>query len=259
MRSKRFNIDKVKLIKRKNIAAVAIAALLLCSFFTATQASYIYSAVMKTYIATARGDFYFNSDLLTDAATVPVYNITHDWNTGATISFELRNYENQLNVSDSQIKYTASVSPAGDSESGTINPVPGGQAQTVNLLVPVPEDTGAPLEVLVTATSSYPFEKTLKGRFIISPAVTFTMPGNEDSPVAVLKITLAPDTQAARPVAITWPAGAAPDMTNPIVLNATSMDLENRTLTTSLNTAALYELVFFKDSPAANYTGVTVD
>jgi hypothetical protein len=46
-------------------------------------------------------------------------------------------------------------------------------------------------------------------------------------------------------------------MTNPLVLNAASIDLVNRTLTTSLHTASVYELIFFKDSPEGNYTAVT--
>lgn len=237
---------------------VIAAALLILPFYTGTFASYVYSAVMKTYIATAEGDFYFTSDLLTDAAAVPVYHITHDWNTAATISFELRNYENQLNISDRQITYSASAAPSGSSVNGAIDPGTVGQSQAVSLTVPVPADTSAPLEVLVTATSAYPYAKTLKGRFIISPAVAYTVVENTGSPVAGLKITLAQSAQLTQAVTITWQDGAAPDMTNPIVLNAACIDLENRTITTDLNTAALYELVFFKDSPAANYTSVTV-
>ncbi|TEB15098.1 hypothetical protein Psfp_02417 [Pelotomaculum sp. FP] len=260
MRSKRLDPAKVYPAKKLKLTVVAIAAaLLIGSFYTITWASYIYSAVMKTYIATAEGDFYFTSDLLTDAADVPVYHITHDWHTAATIGFELRNYENQLNVSDRQITYTAAASPSGSSVSGAIDPAgPVGQSQAVSLTVPAPANTGAPLEVLVTAASSYPYAKTLWGRFIISPAVSYTVAENTGSPVAALKITLAQSAQQARAVTITWQDGAAPDMTNPIVLNATSIDLANKTLTTSLNTAALYELVFFKDSAASDYTGVTV-
>jgi hypothetical protein len=259
MRSKRLNSAKISRGKKYRLAVVAVVAMLLLgSFFTGTSASYIYAAIMNTYIATAEGDFYFTSDLLTDGATVPVYHLTHDWQTPATITFQLRNYENQLNVSEKMITYTASASPSGDSKAGAIDTGPGGRDKTVSLTVPIPEDKSAPLEVLVTATSTTPYTKTLQGRFIISPAVSYEMADNTGSPVAELEITLYESAELTQPVTITWLAGAAPDMTNPIVQNSTTIDLASRTLTTSLNTAAIYELVFFKDTPADNYTGVTV-
>ncbi|MDD3653783.1 MAG: hypothetical protein PHO01_06315 [Desulfotomaculaceae bacterium] len=244
--------------KQKFVITILIAALLLLSFSTSSFASYIYSAVMRSYIATAEGDFYFTSDLLTDAPTVPTYHVTHDWTTAATISFQLRNYEDQLNVSEKQIIYNATASASGSSVNGTINPAGTvGQGQAVNLTVPVPANPHAPLEVTVTATSTYPYAKTLRGRFIISPAVSYEVAENTGSPVATLKVTLAQSAGLTRPVTISWQAGAAPDMTSPIVINAASIDLVNRTLTTFLNTAAIYELVFFKDNPAGNYTSVT--
>lgn len=256
MRSKRLNLTIIQHKKQKFKVLVTAVALCILSFGAGTFASYVYSAIMKTYVVTAEGDFYFTSDLLTDAATVPVYHVTHDWLTPAVISFKLKNYENQLNISDRQITFSAAASP-GSSVNGEIDPGPAGQIKTVSLTVPVPANPGAPQEVLVTATSDYPIAKTLKARFIISPAVSCTVDENANSPVAGLTITLAPSAEPARPVAITWQEGAAPDMTNLIVRNATSIDLANKTLTTSLNTAASCELIFFKDSPADNYTGVT--
>lgn len=257
MRSKRLHAAITNRKKQKFKVLVIAAALLLLPFSTFTFASYVYSAVMKTYIATAVADFYFTSDLLTDAATIPVYYLTHDWNMPAVISFELKNYENQLNISDRQITYLAAASP-GSSSSGAINPGPQGQSQTVSLTVPVPANKSVPLEVLVTATSAYPFAKTLQAKFIISPAVSYNVANNSNSPVANLRITLAQSAGQSQPVTVTWQGGAAPDMTSPIVQNATTVDLGSRTLTTSLHTAAVYDLVFFKDNPADNYTAVTV-
>jgi hypothetical protein len=262
MRSRRLKLSKIYRGRRKRFTVIAIAAaLLICSsypfsFYPFSLASYIQSAVMNSYIATAEGDFYFTSDFLTDASSVPTYHITHNWNTDATISFKLKNYENLLNISDRQIAYTATASP-GSSIAGAIDPSGlVGQSQTVNLTVPVPANTSAPLEVLVTATSTSPFAKTLQGRFIISSALSFEVAENTGSPVATLKVTLPQSSELTQAVAITWQEGAAPDMTNPIVINGT-IDLVNRTITTTLNTAAVCELVFFKDSAAVNYTGVT--
>ncbi|MGI6685027.1 MAG: hypothetical protein ACOX47_06055 [Bacillota bacterium] len=61
-------------------------------FSTVALAIYIHKATLNTYIATAEEDFYFTSDLLTDAETIPTYQIVHDWETDdtATISFKLK-------------------------------------------------------------------------------------------------------------------------------------------------------------------------
>lgn len=261
MRYKRWNSAKVYRKKRQRlIVMIIIAGFLTVLFYpgTFTFASYVYTKIVKTYIATAEGDFYFNSDLLSDAAEVPVYQINHDWATAATIDFELRNYENQLNVSDRPITYSVSAAPAGGSTGGTIVPNGSvGQRRPVSLTVPVPANPAAPLEVLVTAVSSHPYAKTLQGRFVILPAISCSVADNSGSPVATLTLTLSRSAQSSRTVTITWQEGAVPDMTSPLALNAASMDLVNRTLMTSLQTASVYELVFFKDSPEGNYTAVT--
>ncbi|MEG3069535.1 MAG: hypothetical protein RQM92_00540 [Candidatus Syntrophopropionicum ammoniitolerans] len=79
--------------------------------------------------------------------------------------------------------------------------------------------------------------------------------------MATLEISLAQNMEPTREVAISWPLGRLPDMTNPLVMaaaNGGALDLTNRTLTTDLNTAAVYELIFFKDQAETEYTGVTV-
>jgi len=261
MRYKRWNLVKIQRKKRqKFMVMLIIAAFLIVPFYpgTFTFAGYVYTKLVKSYIATSEADFYFTSDLLSDAAEVPVYQINHDWATAATINFELRNYENQLNVSDRPITYSVSAEPAGGSAGGTI--VPNGtvgQRRPVRLTVPVPANPAAPLEVLVTAVSSRPYAKTLQGRFVILPAISFSVADNSGSPVATLTLALSRAAQSSRNVTIGWQEGAVPDMTNPLVLNAASIDLVNRTLTTSLHTASVYELIFFKDSPEGNYTAVT--
>lgn len=261
MRYKRWNTAKINRKKQRGlIAAVIAAAILMVSFYpgTHTFARYAYTKLMKSFIATAAADFYFTSDLLSDAAEVPTYQITHDWTTAATINFELRNYENQLNISDRIITYNVSASPAGGSVGGAI--VPNGQVgqqRPVSLSIPVPTNPAAPQEVLVTAVSFRPYTKTLQGRFVILPAISYNIAENDGSPVATFTLTLSRSAQANRTVAIAWQAGAVPDMTSPLVQNATSLNLANRILTTSLNTASVYELIFFKDNPGENYTAVT--
>ncbi|ATW23436.1 hypothetical protein [Candidatus Formimonas warabiya] len=232
------------------------AMTMLVLFSTVALASYMHHALLNTYIAASGAEFYFTSDLLTDQTTVPAYQITHDWQTGAdaNIRFQLRNFENPLHISNREISYIVVPEPVGASISGTIPPG-GSEGQIVTISVPSPANPNMPLEVTVTATATSPYSKTLQGKFIITPAISYQMAENAGSPVAVLTINLAPNTEFNRDVMITWPEGANPDMTNPIVIGRT---IEERTLTTSLNTAAIYELVFFKNHPEDDYGGVTV-
>ncbi|MEL7567812.1 MAG: hypothetical protein AAGU27_23445 [Dehalobacterium sp.] len=250
--------------KMHKLTVIFFVATLVVIFSSVALASYIHNALLNSYIATAGEEFYFTSDLLTDDSIVPTYQITHDWqtNSAATISFQLRNYENTLNISDREIAYTVAAVPESDSFNGTISPGGiSGKTETVNIIVPQPEDSLLPLEVIVTATATSPYLKTLRGKFIISPAISYHMEENAGAPVATLTITLAQSEELSRNVSISWPEGADPDMTNFMVidaLDASSIDLVNRTMTISLNTAAIYELVFFKDGGEINYTGVTV-
>lgn len=255
-----------KEIKSKHKAIFVIFLVSLSAVSTYTVASYIHKGLLNTYFATAEENFYFTSNLLTDREEIPVYQISHDWqaNSTATISFELRNYENPLCISNREIAYTVNAGTAGGTESGTIAANdPEGNQETIELNVTVPEsaDPFEPLEVLVTAIATSPYSKTLQGTFIISPAISYQMEENTGSPVATLTITMAQSTEPAQYVSVSWPAGAAPDMTNSVVIAAIegeTIDLTNRTLTTLLNTAAAYELIFFKDQAEIDYAGVTV-
>ena len=245
------------------IVILALAGIL----STAALAGYTYKATVKDYLATAVEDFYFTSNLLVaDDAEIPVYQIAHDWQTSnkATVSFELRNYQDPLNISGRQIFYTAGAEPAGGNtvtDSGAI-PAGGtsGNSKTVSFEIAKPAalSPGEPLEVLVTAAATAPYKKTLRGKFIIAPvtaAIFYQVEDNAGSPLATLTIILPQSAEFTEDLDITWGEGAAPDMTNPIVIAAMAagaeeekIDLENRTLQATLNTAAAYELVFFKDS-----------
>lgn len=254
--------------KKHRLTVTTLAALAVVLLFsTVALARYIHQAVLNDYIVTAGEDFYFTSDLLVepdgpDTSDTPVYRITQDWENSqeAILSLELRNFQDPLHISDCEITYTVTAEP-GNTLDGTIPPggVESGEGncQTVELTVPKPENINQPLEVLVTAETTEPYRKTLQGLFIISPAVSYQMAQNAGEPVAVFSINLAPDIVSTRNVLISWEAGAVPDMTNPIVINANPINLNDGTLTTTLNTGAIYQLVFFKDNAGTNYTGVT--
>ena len=256
----------LKLLKNKatkHTARLVMIMALLAIFSTVLMASYVYRVDIRSYFATAVKDFYFTSNLLTDQENIPTYQISHNWqsNNPATISFELRNYQDPLNASTCDIAYNVKTTPVGSATSGTI--IAGGaegNKKAINLNIPAPQ-TVAPVEVLVTATATAPYSKILRGKFIITPAISYQLAENADSPLATLEISLAQSTEPTREVTISWPQGAAPDMTNPLVMaaaNGGTLDLTSGTLTTTLNTAAVYELIFFKDQAETEYTGVTV-
>lgn len=247
---------------KKQMIVFVLALILIISFPVAVFASYIYNVVMNNYTATADEEFYFTSDLLgADLLAIPTYYLCSDWQSPSTITFKLRNFDSTLNISDSNISYSVTATASGGSASGTIaaDGSPGNEA-TINLTIPVPADKNSPLSVTVTAVSTSPYTKTLQGIFFINPAVSYSIDSNAGSPLARLTVTLEKDSSATltRAVTINWLAGGSPDMTNPIVINATSINLTTRTMTTTLNKAAVYELIFFKDSTEANYTGVTL-
>jgi uncharacterized membrane protein YfcA len=249
-------------ITKRQMSVFILAVILIISYPGAVFASYIYDQVMNNYTATADAEFYFTSDLLgADLSAIPTYYLCNDWQSAATITFKLRNYDSTLNISDSNISYSVTATASGGSASGTIaaGGSPGNEA-TINLTIPASADQNSPLSVTVTAVSTSPYAKTLKGIFVIKPAVSYAIDSNAGSPLARLTVTLEEDSSATqtRAVTINWPAGASPDMTNPMVINATSINLTTRTMTTTVNKAAVYELIFFKDSVTANYTGVTV-
>jgi hypothetical protein len=263
--------------KESKITVTFLAALVLMVLLsTIALAGYSYKEKLNSYRATAVEDFYFTSNLLTADETPPVYQITHDWGAGApaAIGFELRNYEDLFHISKREIAYTIEAEledPAAPLElpatiSGTISVGgAGGNSKDINVHVtPDPEELLAePVAVMVTATATSPYAKTLRGKFIISPAISYRVEANAGSPVAILTVALAQSAELTREVKITWPEGAVPDMTNPLVIAAVdgeAYDLTGRTLTTTVKTAATYELVFFKDQETleTEYTGITL-
>ncbi|MEG3069534.1 MAG: hypothetical protein RQM92_00535 [Candidatus Syntrophopropionicum ammoniitolerans] len=108
----------------KHTARLVMIMALLAIFSTVLMASYVYRVDIRSYFATAVKDFYFTSNLLTDQENIPTYQISHDWqsNNTATISFELRNYENPLNISSCDIAYNVKTEPVGSTTSKPLPP-----------------------------------------------------------------------------------------------------------------------------------------
>lgn len=244
--------------KRKKSLVFILSIIGLALLSGAGAAGYIYSVLLHHYKATAESRFYFASDLLMEGPEVPVYDLYHDWTSSADtvpITIELRNSESALTISSAPISYTVKAAGLSGGQTGVL---PGGTASRAAVTLNVPcTAVNEPFEVTVTATADSPYEKTLTGRFIVRPMLTYDLDDNQGSPVARLTITLAGSPAPEKDVYITWGEGAEPDMTNPVVINA-SVDLEQNTMRARLNTASVYELVFFKDEASVSYGAVTV-
>jgi hypothetical protein len=244
--------------KGKKSLAFTIIIIGLALLSGAGAAGYIYSVLLNHYKATAENRFYFTSDLLREGPDVPVYDIYYDWTSlddTVPITIELRNSESALNVSSVAIAYTVKAAALSSGHTGVL---PGNteSREAVTLNVPCGAKS-EPFEVTVTATSDSPYRKTLTGRFVVRPLLSYAVDDNQGSPVARLTISLAGGPEPEKDVLISWGEGAEPDMTNPAVISA-SVDLEQNTMRVRLNTASVYELVFFKDDPSVSYSDVTV-
>lgn len=105
-------------------------------------------------------EFYFTSDYLNEGV-LPEYKIYGD-----SVAFEIRNYMDSFRVNDSDIAYTVSATDGTlSSEGGTLT---GGTAGSDTITLTY---SGEEKEIIVTVTSSSPYVKELKAKFIFAESV----------------------------------------------------------------------------------------
>lgn len=237
-------------------------------------AAYVQRNTVKEYFAGAEKNFHFCSDLLSCQAEVPVYNVRSDFQNSseALCSFRVQNFCDELNVSAPSLMYEIFVyipglgekkygdgSMSGETPKQTTYDI--SLSDLVALGYPAGELTsGDHLQLRITASSFWPYRRHLKGTFMIYPAeatLTYSMADNAGEPVARLRIAVEPGDDLQKNVTIAWSNGAVPDLTNPLFAGVTASELQAKSRAVPLNTAATYEIVFFKDNPATNYTGAT--
>lgn len=253
---------------------MAAIFLMLVAASGVVYAAYVQRDTLKKYFAGAEKEFYFCSDLLSCEVEVPIYNLRSDLEdpNASLCSFYLQNFCDDLSYSASPVTYDILVRVHGLGEkhyaSGSLN---GGETKDelyeisfsdlVALGYSQSDLTALDLlRVCITATSSSPYHKTLKGEFWIYPleaALAYRMLDNAGDVIARFRIVVEEGDQLSKSVVISWPQGAAPDMTNPLFVDAEPQELQSRSRTVLLNTAATYEIVFFKENPADNYTDAT--
>lgn len=195
------------------------------------------------YIARA---FYFESDLLAAPAsngTYPSYTLR----SGAdSITVTLKNYPDELRVSEVDIDYTVTLTKAGantpvDVKTGTLT-ISEKEEQ-------VSFDALEPGDYCLTAVSDGPYSATLKADFTVvgvDETYRFYVSDAAGSPVLYLTIT-SEDFEGT--VNIGWPSGVLPDNTDTILSGASGNGFR-----VALKPDSEYTFPFFKKNPAVVYS-----
>ena len=187
-------------------------------------------------------EFYFTSDYLNEGV-LPEYKIYGD-----SVAFEIRNYMDSFRVNDSDIAYTVSATDGTlSSEGGTLT---GGTAgsDTITLTYSGEE---AEKEITVTVTSSSPYVKELKAKFVFTkPALRYEITDSAGSYYAELYIHTANE---AKTVTVNWDkAKLLIDETNDFVFG--NLTAEKNSASVSIPAHTTVKIAFFKTDITKDYS-----
>lgn len=193
-------------------------------------------------------DFYFTSDLLDIQATngtFPEYTLGKGTD---TITFNLNNYEDDLRFTTVDIDYEIKVTNSSDvivfEENGTLNALSTKNSKQFDI-TSLTSDT-----YIVEVTSTSPYIKQLKGKFIIQDVdddITYTVSDGAGSTVVMLTISV---NDYSGNINIKWPNEVFPDNSDPLL-----KDAKNTTdYTVNFNSYSEYTFVFFKSDTSVVYT-----
>ena len=161
--------------KIKKITFIFIGLGLLFIIIGATYGRYIYLELKDYYLSTK--NFYFNSDKLTVGRAI--YQV-ENWSgvDSYNISINLNSYKNNLEVCDSDITYEITYS-CSQNVNCNLNKTSGTIYTTTNTdnivatLTPITNlSEGDSAFIEVTATSTAPYRKTIKARFVLNVSVS---------------------------------------------------------------------------------------
>lgn len=237
---------------------------LLCSLLLVAVAAYAGGSTYARYVHENQGkgvviadEFYFTSDYLTrDGAS---YTLNPGTN---AITFELRNYADELRSSDMDIKYIVTVTETDTDTSKTIKgTIPGQLNQGNKTTITLNEANGIAIEngktYTVSATGSNGYAETLSATFTVANAENgvykYLEQTNEYVLLTVWTENVTGDAQ------ISFPGGLIPDNTDPILSNVKTVDLRFTDKSSFSNTDNNYSSKtyrFFKESAGGNVTAV---
>lgn len=234
-------------MKKRIIAVVVSAALLVLSVLCVVPALAKYSTEQGKQSEINSPEFYFTSDYLSESV-LPEYKIY-----GGSVSFEIRNFIDSFRVSKENITYTVSAS------GGTLSSVGGTlTAETADSDIITLTYSGEEIEkeITVTVTSSSPYVKELKAKFVFTkPVLRYEITDSAGSYYAELYIHTANE---AKTVTVNWnQAELLIDETNDYVFGKLNADKNAATVTIPAHTTV--KIAFFKNDITKDYScGETV-
>ena len=204
--------------------------------------------------AALSNQFYFTSDYLSEEGRT--YTLAPGT---TTLTIQLRNYADEYRWADMDITYETSVKRDGadstETQKGTLSW--SGDNGTSQDLVLNDLTSGT---YLVTAKATAPFQKELKGTFVVQnqdETISYTVSDSEGSPYVLLTIST---KEYGGTVIVDWPAGVIPDSTDSIFTGSTpTYDDAKKSYTsgtvtiTDFGKYASESLRFFKADPSQNY------
>lgn len=227
---------KKKKITVAVISAVSVLAIILC--FAPSFAKYITTQGRQSELDSDH--FYFSSDYLSEGV-LPEYKIYGD-----SVAFEIRNYMDSFRVNDSDIAYTVSATDGTlSSEGGTLT---GGTAGSDTITLTY---SGEEKEITVTVTSSSPYVKELKAKFIFAESVMrYEITDSAGSYYAELYIYTGDTAQT---VTVNWDkAKLLIDETNDFVFG--NLTAEKNSASVDIPAHTTVKIAFFKNDITKDYS-----
>ena len=225
---------------KKRIIAVVSAALLVLSVLCIAPALAKYTTEQGKQSEIHSDEFYFTSDYLSEGV-LPEYKIYGD-----SVAFEIRNYMDSFRVNDSDIAYTVSATDGTlSSEGGTLT---GGTAGSDTITLTY---SGEEKEIIVTVTSSSPYVKELKAKFIFAESVMrYEITDSAGSYYAELYIYTGDTAQT---VTVNWDkAKLLIDETNDFVFG--NLTAEKNSASVSIPAHTTVKIAFFKNDITKDYS-----
>ena len=228
--------------KKKITVAVisAISALILMLGIVPSLAKYVTEQGKQSTVVS--DNFYFTSDYLSESA-IPEYKIY-----GGNVEFEIKNCIDSLRTNVADIEYTVSASDGTLSSNG--GTLIGGTEKCAKITLTYSGEE-AEKEITVTVTSSSPYVKELKAKFVFTkPALRYEITDSVGSYYAELYIHTANEEKT---VTVNWDkAVLLIDETNDFVFG--NLTAEKNSASVSIPAHTTVKIAFFKNDITKNYS-----
>ena len=229
--------------KKKITVAVisAISALTLMLGIVPSLAKYVTEHGKQSEVVS--DNFYFTSDYLSESA-IPEHKIYGD-----SVSFEIRNFIDSLRTNVANIEYTVSASDGTLSSNG--GTLIGGTENCAKITLTYSGEE-AEKEITVTVTSSSPYVKELKAKFVFTnPVLQYEITDSAGSYFAELYIHTANE---AKTVTVNWDKEKLLiDETNDYVIRGNLNDAKN-SVSVTIPAQTTVKIAFFKNDIKKNYS-----